>query len=659
MKKYNLKYSLNLNKNKEKIRKLISDLKENKKHNILIKNSGKTNIKSNFIPKNNKNFLTISHNNTIHNNLLKSRAKSSKFINFKTYLPSKTSPFKNYHNFCETNANLSKKNRQNNIMAINNKKNNTITYDNHQHNHNHILFPKNNTNYINYVDRNIIRNIDLTSLKYFDNYIDEHNLSYLSNNNNKKNNLIRTLTQNYARRETFIYKDFKKNYTKTNFFNSISNAINIDDHINNRLSSLEKMHFNNEETNNYYNFDFLLKTKKKYKSKRKKYSLKELMELNPYHYVSNIVKYSNSIQMKKISETLGNIHGAHFNIKAKSQRHFFRGQSFKNKHSKSENKYKNKRLINSFQVIFNSNISHKSGLVWRILQKFKKKRNNINPSFRQACKFKAYFELWKYHSMMIEKLLVNYNKFKWFFEKEKFITKEVFNEFLVCKKLEEEMKGEISFVDKVYLAFDDHGYEEINIKTFYLIMEITSKSNNSFEKINFITKILEDYNYIDEEKSVNLYDMYELFKCIIVNDNATKDVRYLYESIKEDLNKGEKIDNNIYVSKDDVYDFLLKNKFIHKLIQTFNIQYKYANVNYVEEINSCFNSTVRNVKKFLNEQNEVICDTKNKYYKFEEILKSIHNKMVKKEKTKKIEDEFENEKIEEEENYQNYDNDED
>ena len=190
-------------------------------------------------------------------------------------------------------------------------------------------------------------------------------------------------------------------------------------------------------------------------------------------------------------------------------------------------------------------------------------------------------------------------------------------------------------------------------------MEITSKSNNSFEKINFITKILEDYNYIDEEKSVNLYDMYELFKCIIVNDNATKDVRYLYESIKEDLNKGEKIDNNIYVSKDDVYDFFFIYKFIHKLIQTFNVQYKYANVNYVEEINSCFNSTVRNVKKFLNEQNEIICDTKNKYYKFEEILKSIHNKMVKKEKTKKIEDEFENEKIEEEENYQNYDNDED
>jgi hypothetical protein len=363
--------------------------------------------------------------------------------------------------------------------------------------------------------------------------------------------------------------------------------------------------------------------------------------------------------MKKISETLGTIHGAHFNIIARSQRHFFRGQSYKNKHSKTENKNRNNRVINSFQVIFNANLSHKSGLVWRILQKFKKKRNNINPSFRQACKFKAYLELWKYHSMMIENLIVNYSKFKWFFEKEKLIRKEVFNEFLICKKLEEEMKGEITFVEKVYLTFDEYGNEEINLKVFFLIMEITSKTNNSLEKINFITRLLEDCNFKDEEKSVNLFDMYELFKCLIVNENSLKDTRYLYESIKEYLNHGEKIEDNIYVSKNDACDYLLNNKFIHKLIQTFNIQYKYANANYIEEINSCFNSTVRNVKKFLNEQNEVICDTKNKYYKFEEILKSIQYKMIKKEKTKKIEDEFENEKIEEEEDYENYQDSED
>ena len=71
------------------------------------------------------------------------------------------------------------------------------------------------------------------------------------------------------------------------------------------------------------NNNFLIKTRNKLKNISKKLSLHQLMELNPYHYVSNIVKYSNSIQMKKISEKLGNIHGANFNIKATSQKTFF------------------------------------------------------------------------------------------------------------------------------------------------------------------------------------------------------------------------------------------------------------------------------------------------------------------------------------------------
>ena len=44
----------------------------------------------------------------------------------------------------------------------------------------------------------------------------------------------------------------------------------------------------------------------------------------------------------------------------------------------------------------------------------------------------------------------------------------------------------------------------------------------------------------------------------------------------------------------------------------------------------------------MNEQNEVMCDSDNNYYKFEQVLKSIQNKNVKKEKTKNIEEEFEN-----------------
>ena len=141
--------------------------------------------------------------------------------------------------------------------------------------------------------------------------------------------------------------------------------------------------------------------------------------------------------------------------------------------------------------------------------------------------------------------------------------------------------------------------------------------------------------------------MYELFKSLILFENAQKDIKYLYEAIKTELNNGEKLENNIYVKSNDVYNFLLNNKIIHKIIQGFKTQYKFADINYIDEVNSSFNSTVRNVKKFLNEQKEVLCDNENNYYKFEQILKSIQNKNNKKEKTKNIEEEFENNSEEE------------
>ena len=539
----------------------------------------------------------------------------------------------NSNNFYITNSSMSKLKTQ--INTINDSQNNYKTIKTSNYNNSSSkskFFPKKNTNFINFVDRNKIRNIGLISLKLFDDYIDEKSLSF------RKNSKKSTDKQ----KENNLYKDFKRNSIKANFLSSNTNAIHVENNLKKKLNNIENNHY--FQMNNYNN-NFLEKTRTILQNVRKKLSLHQLMELNPYHYVSNVVKYSNSIEMKKISEKLGNIHGANFNIKTTSQRHFFKGQSYKN--NKLKNHQNNNRVINSFQVTFNTNVSHRSGLVWRILIKFKHKKNNIIPSFRHACKFKAYSELWKYHSMIIEKLLVNYSEFKWFFEKEKFITEEVFNEFLECKKIEEEMKGEISFANKVFLAFDELGIGEINIKTFFLIMEITSRSNNNLEKINFISMLVENYEYRHEEKSVNILDMYELFKCLIIYENSQKDLKYLYESIKEDLNNGEKLEENIYVKKIDICDFLLNNKFIHKLIQTFKLQYKYANVNYIEEINSCFNSTVRNVKKFLNEQNEVMCDSENNYNKFEQVLKSIQNKEAKKEKTKYIEDEFENDNNEE------------
>ena len=604
--------------------------KKNNKNNYKPFNNNTINIKTKSLSKfflNNKKSLFIPSNNNKNEKTLASTLdiKSSRSKKNKNHFPNMIYPYISHTNHYSNNSSISKKQSQLNTISIHNKSNKMKTIDNSSSNSKYL--PKKNTNYINFVDRNKIRNTDLISMKLFDDYVEDLKMS---RSNSKSNNL------GLKRRDTFLYQDIKSNIRDENYYKNNSNYLSMKSNFSNDIK--KKKNYNNK-----FLFDnYLIQEENELKDVMKKMSLHQLMELNPYHAVSKNVKYSNSIEMKKISEKLGNIHGASFNIKAKSQRHFFRGQSYKNKNDK-----RNRRVINSFQVTFNTNLTHRGGLVWRILNKFKLRNINILSSFRQACKFKAYLELWKYHSMVIEKLLVNYEEFKWFYEKEKLMKEEVFNEFLECKKLQEEVKEEITFCNKVYLAFDELGTGEINLKVFFLIMEITSKSNNNLEKLNFITSLVEDYNLRNEEKSVNIFDMYELFKSLILFENAQKDIKYLYEAIKTELNNGEKLENNIYVKSNDVYNFLLNNKIIHKIIQGFKTQYKFADINYIDEVNSSFNSTVRNVKKFLNEQKEVLCDNENNYYKFEQILKSIQNKNNKKEKTKNIEEEFENNSEEE------------
>ena len=616
----NTKTNKYLNQNDNKYSTILEintyEDKKNNKNNYKPFNNNTINIKTKSLSKfflNNKKSLFIPSNYNKNEKTLASTLdiKSSRINKNKNHFSNTIYPYISHTNHYSTNSSISKKHSNINTISIHNKSNRMKTIDNSSSNIKYL--PKKNTNYINFVDRNKIRNIDLISMKLFDDYVEDLKMS---RSNSKSNNL------GLKRRDTMMYQDMKPNMREENFSNDYKN---------------------NKNYNNNFLFDnYLIQEENELKDVMKKMSLHQLMELNPYHAVSKNVKYSNSIEMKKISEKLGNIHGASFNIKAKSQRHFFRGQSYKNKNDK-----RNRRVINSFQVTFNTNLTHRGGLVWRILNKFKLRNINILSSFRQACKFKAYLELWKYHSMIIEKLLVNYEEFKWFYEKEKYMKEEVFNEFLECKKLQEEVKEEITFCNKVYLAFDELGTGEINLKVFFLVMEITSKSNNNLEKLNFITSLVEDYNLRSEEKSVNIFDMYELFKSLILFENSQKDIKYLYEAIKTELNNGEKLDNKKYVRSNDVYNFLLNNKIIHKIIQGFKTQYKFADINYIEEINSSFNSTVRNVKKFLNEQKEVLCDNENNYYKFEEILKSIQYKNAKKEKTKNIEEEFENNSEEE------------
>ena len=353
--------------------------------------------------------------------------------------------------------------------------------------------------------------------------------------------------------------------------------------------------------------------KKKYKSKRSiQYSLKQLMKMNPYHYVSTRVRYNNAIEMGKISEKLSNV-----NSVKPSQQTTFKNNFFKENFHQNINT----KVIKTVKVQFNNNFSYQGGLVWRVLSKLQK--NKISSEFKQICKFQGYKELWKYYGMLLEKLILNYPIFKWFLEKDKLMGENVFIEYLQCLKID--INIDESFPRKIFLLFDDTGEGKINIKIFFFIMKLLS-STSDIDKINFFMKLFEDVNRKDEKLCINLLEMFEILKYIITYNGWTKTKNNLLKHIRKEFNDDKPIEKDFYISKNQMINFLLNNKFMNKIFDKFKREYKFAYINYNEKINNIFFNTVRTVQKFLKEQKEVYSICKNNGEKLEKILESIKNK---------------------------------
>jgi len=285
-----------------------------------------------------------------------------------------------------------------------NSKNNINSNSINKKNVKNLYFPI-KKNAINFIDRNKLKATKTINLKLFEKFEEELNKI---NNNNKKGR-IQINNNNFLDSEEFsIYNSLKTlpEIKNEKIFKKILKESNNILNNNNSIINKNKFHKIKKALKN------IIENEKTHKTK---YSLKKLMELNPYHSVPKNVKYCDSIEIKNISEQLSYVSGITHIRAATSKRHFFKNDiSFKNK----KNNNFNSKMINSVTVTYNNNYSsHKGELVWRILKKLNKK--SVSSSFRQACIFQGYSELWRYYSITLEKMLVNYSEYKWFITKNK------------------------------------------------------------------------------------------------------------------------------------------------------------------------------------------------------------------------------------------------
>ena len=334
------------------------------------------------------------------------------------------------------------------------------------------------------------------------------------------------------------------------------------------------------------------RTKKIIKSRNKnlmKLKLKDLMTINPYHYVPKKVIFSSSINNNLISNQLSG------NLVTYEEKGKINFPTVKNQ--KSRNK-KNRKMISSYSISFPDPNFKRDELIWRLIPKIIITKGVS--SFKQAVKYEAITKVWKVHSLIIEKLLVNYQNFKWFLEKDKMINEKVFMELISLLKLDK--SGGDDFTRKIFLIFDDEGLGNIKVKEFFFFMDITSQSTSPIEKFCFLGNLFEDNHRINKINSVNIEEIIENFKCIINYENYRRDYRRLLDNIKIEFLNGNNINENSeenYFNKKRIIKYLIDSQIIRYILRKFYRDFAKAHKLYDDEIMNVFNSTMRNSKRML------------------------------------------------------------
>ena len=388
----------------------------------------------------------------------------------------------------------------------------------------------------------------------------------------------------------------QKNSNKNNFYNSDNITINNDDNFQRSvkytktLKGQKNLELLNENNTFFNNLKFHRKNKSNIIRNKKNFSLEHLMNLNPYHLISKKVLYNPIINCKLISNQLNDLKS---NI-IQENKNIIKNNNIKINNNNNKNKF-------LFSCTYKLNNRKKEDLLWRILSIFSKMNLSIN--VKQIFIYEGFRQLWHQYAILIEKLLINYKNFKWFLEKNKFITESIFSEFINLIE-NNDISESKKFSHKIFLLLDNNNSGYLNIKKFFFFMEFTNDNNSiASDQIEFIIDLFEDVYKINEEKNINVTEFLEIFKYMINNDDFKKDYKEIKNSIKNNFYNeidSNNNNNNIYVSKQEFYDWFSENKLIIYIIKRFRFVYKNSRENFKDEINSLFNENIGKLKLLLN-----------------------------------------------------------
>ena len=223
---------------------------------------------------------------------------------------------------------------------------------------------------------------------------------------------------------------------------------------------------------------------------------------------------------------------------------------------------------------------------------------STNTKFKQAIKWEGIYHLWKNHSIILETLINKYNEYKWFLDKNEYITDQTLKEFMRILHIE----TPFTFFKDV---FDLFGFDNNICKYYYSNNNNTNKSKIINVKLFFQRIVSSSMNGVLETKIEMLCNIWEHIHNKVI---YIKDVLYLlkeclfymkdYDTVKKILTKQ---DHNCFTKK-EFYNYIISHSKLRLIFQrNLFIDYNTVHQIFKDEVLTAVNSTEQNWKTYLSE----------------------------------------------------------
>lgn len=203
-----------------------------------------------------------------------------------------------------------------------------------------------------------------------------------------------------------------------------------------------------------------------------------------------------------------------------------------------------------------------------------------NSTLNNLVKLKTIKWLWNQKSIIIEKLFLCYQHYKWFLDQNEYISKAKFIEFLAMT----EIGYDNEFVENLFHIFKRQNEINKNIDTIMFnecLLFLVFTSNYSYErKLNLFLDILSN-----EKNTIIPMKILQMLKLLIFEQ---EDYTYCKNTLKYSGFKMEEL-----YEKKDMFSFLVNNGRFQKIINSYYVLFYNIDKRLEDELSSAFNFNIK------------------------------------------------------------------